>query len=809
MKRRTVPAMLAAVVLFAALNAACRPKQWEQVTIATATQGGTYYPLGQQLARILEGLPGTPIQRSVAEASNGSQENIQRLIDSKADIAFVMAPALIEASRKDPETIEKLGVLARLYTDVVQIVVRKGIGIETLVDLEGKRVFIGAERSGTRLVATKILEAAGLPAGSYKADAATSYADASSKLIDGTLEAAFIVSGMPTDAVSTAMETGRCGFLSIDSGIQERLTGGSTSLGLTIKRIPANLYRNQPGSVQTVGAEVLLVARNSLPKDLALLILETIFDNIADLLLAHVRAQDIKLTKAFEVPQDLPLHAGAKKFQHRERGSLVIATGPIGEKYFDLGGTIQAVLKERGIAARRIQTAGSLENAKLLMRRPTIAIMQYDIVLASRFGNPRLVYKVGPSPTVPSVKDIRQIALLHSEEFYVVMRRDKLARIERILRDRRPESEDIEIAALDDLGEALKHLPPEEEKLRVCVGPEDSGTQIVAQAILERHKIDSALIARLFLPFLDMVDRLHDGEIDGGFFTSPHSEAIKTILNGPDFRLLSLGSKERAKMTEMVFQPGQIEHGTYASQKPGEPAVQTIATRAVLVTTENLPFDVYAITKAIIEEEAYFSISGGAKAMAGQLPSIPLHPSAERYFKEAGYLPAKPGIDWLTVTATLLVILGSLTGGYRGLIKLRRDRTSNQIGREILGIPLEAEVRDSAERLLAIRDDIQERVRRRWWRAGELDRPRWDYLHGLISDLISEAKENLTRKLATDIRAAVRLDDQSQQQQRLDSIEHRIWDYFENGELQATQKEMLGQLLEECRREQKGPAEQG
>ncbi len=67
-----------------------------QITIATATPGGTYYRLGDQLARILARLPNQPIERVTAERSAGSQENIQRLVSADADIAFLQGPALVE-----------------------------------------------------------------------------------------------------------------------------------------------------------------------------------------------------------------------------------------------------------------------------------------------------------------------------------------------------------------------------------------------------------------------------------------------------------------------------------------------------------------------------------------------------------------------------------------------------------------------------------------------------------------------------------------------------------------------------------------
>jgi len=153
--------------------------------------------------------------------------------------------------------------------------------------------------------------------------------------------------------------------------------------------------------------------------------------------------------------------------------------------------------------------------------------------------------------------------------------------------------------------------------------------------------------------------------------------------------------------------------------------------------------------------------------MAKHLPSLPLHPDAELHYKKAKLLPSDPRFDWLRATWATLGCLVMIVAGYKGLIMLRRDRTGNRISRRILAIPLEASFRDSVERLLKIRDEVQERVRRRWWQRGELDKHRWCYLHDLIHDRIGESKENLTRAFVAEIRDAmadVELDETTRQQ---------------------------------------------
>ncbi|UCC72868.1 MAG: TAXI family TRAP transporter solute-binding subunit [Gemmatimonadota bacterium] len=770
------------------------------ITIATATEGGTYYPLGNQLARILEGLPNERVATAEAMETRGSRENVELLMDSRANIAFVMGPALVSAVEQRPGVRDTLALLAHLYTDVVQIVVRKDARIENIADLENTKIFIGPDGSGTRLVATRILDAAGLSTGDYSVDEATSFAEAAAKLIDGTVSAAFFMAGMPAEAVQAALESGQVALLNLDDSTRATLTASGE---LSPADIPANFYGGQPQKIQTVGAEVFLTIRRDQPNGLAETVLEVLLDKIVDLLIAHQKAGDIRLTTLFHVPENFPLrlHPGADQFDREQGSALLIATGALGGTYYELGRMIQQLLEGSDIDARVTHTDGSLENAELLGTRYAIAIMQYDAALASRIGESRFVYNVDlPRCSIPAVKNIRRLATLHEEQVHVIVRRETLANIEKELDARLPTSERVPITTLGQLAEALRTLSPSQQRLRISLGPRRSATQVVAQAILEHHGIPWTAVTPSFLSVSDVANRLHGEEIDLAFFVSHvPSAAIETVLNDDRIGLLSLGAKERALMTGTVFTNSTIEPGTYASQKEGEPAVQTLATRAVLVTTGDLPLDVEAITRAIFEGEAFLDIHGGAQAMAEDLPSLPFHPAAKRYCEKARLCPAKPPIDWFGATWRTLASMVILISGYRGLLRLRRERTFSEMTRQTIAIPVEASFQDSVATLLAVRDEIQERVRRRWWQPGELDKGRWRYMYDLVNDRVAEAKDNLTRALAAEVRALAadaELDENTRQQRR-ESIKTRIAEYFEKGELDASQRQILCELIQE------------
>ncbi len=756
---------------------------WE-VTVATGTRGGTYWVLGEQFARILEGLPGKPIKSAKAEMSDGSRENITRLLNGEADIAFVNRISLMEA---DKSALNKLRILARLYRDVIQVVVRNDLGINKLSDLKGRNIYIGAKGSGTMIVAEYILESilGWEKERDYIAVNEGSFSEASEKLIDGGLDAAIIMAGRPTKAVQKAIKSGVCKLIALDDILYDSKTGIINKSKYNLKKvsIPVRFYEKQSNPILTVGTDVYLVSNDKMSANLGNQVVSALFDYYTDLMLEHSTVKDIRLatvegdklhTPFDERPRGIQLHEGASKFKADEDKTLYIATGAFNGRYYNLGQMIQKLLDEIGIRARVIHTDGSLENAKLMNLRPTLAIVQYDVALASRRGKPMRVYgdSVYPEVRFPEV-DIHRIATFHEEKAHVIVRSEKLGK-------RKPT-----ISAL--------------RGLKVCVGPENSGSRLVAQTILKHHDIPGSITAN-FLPVSDMVTQLHTGGIDAGFFVSfVPSEALKTVLSDTSFRLLSIEPKARARIIgPSVFWTSAIESDTYACQADKEPAIQTISTQAVLVTTKYLNgFDVKTITKAIFEGEAFLGIQGGAKAMAKILPSLPLHPEAEAFYKEAGYLPQKPSFNWLEPMSYAFGILVILVVGLKGFIAVKRDRTKTEVTRRILDISLKGEVPRSKEKLRAIDRKIGELVQRRWWHFSELDKPRWQELKDLINERSREASQNRTWAFVQEICAigSDSSEDVSKQAERTRAMREDIVGCLNKGEIDSEQFEMLMRLL--------------
>ena len=153
--------------------------------------------------------------------------------------------------------------------------------------------------------------------------------------------------------------------------------------------------------------------------------------------------------------------------------------------------------------------------------------------------------------------------------------------------------------------------------------------------------------------------------------------------------------------------------------------------------------------------------------------------------------------EMLTASWRILAILVILCAACNGILALRRNHTSDELIRRIIAVPIEANARDAFPRLLKIRKEIEECVRKKWWSWYDLDKGRGFYLQNLVSSRISETQENLTKSFVAEIRnvkmnTAMKADDRSREYQ---AIEHRVLNHFKDGELDSSHLKLIRELL--------------
>ena len=300
--RRTVVGMLLAVTI------ACAPEGTPRrfASIGTGGTGGIYYPLGGALARMLgEAVPEVIFS---AEVSGGSVENLNRVASGEVDLELAIGTTLAKAiSGPEADRYAEVRVVAPLYPNTTHVLVRPGAGIETLADLRGRRVSVGADGSGTEQLARDLLAAVGLEAGAIEARY-LSFGESSSALRDGAIDAAIISVGYPAAAVLEATTTSDVRLIAIDPATMTTITDRFPYYEAA--SIPAGAYPGVDEAVATVAVRNWVIATTALDPAIAGAMLDLIENRRDELSRVNEIARQIDPGALSRAP--LPLHAAAR-----------------------------------------------------------------------------------------------------------------------------------------------------------------------------------------------------------------------------------------------------------------------------------------------------------------------------------------------------------------------------------------------------------------------------------------------------------------------------------------------------------------
>lgn len=289
------------------------------LSIATGGTGGVYYPYGGGLAKVLnDNLPGV---RATAEVTAASIDNLKLIRDGSADIAFVLADSLADAVagrgafEGRPVAVRSLAVL---YSNYTHLVTMASSGIRGVADLRGKVVSTGSPGSGTEIIATRVLKAAGLDPERDVTRQGLGASESAGALNDGKIVAFFFSGGLPTAAVQDLAHTpGVTIRLIPTSDVLPALQRDYGSLYFPLK-MPASAYRGAIGPLTVVGVANVLVVNTSMPEALAYDITRLLIDKRSDLVAIHPEARHLAPESASS-PSPAPFHPGAIRL-YREKG---------------------------------------------------------------------------------------------------------------------------------------------------------------------------------------------------------------------------------------------------------------------------------------------------------------------------------------------------------------------------------------------------------------------------------------------------------------------------------------------------------
>ena len=197
-----------------------------------------------------------------------------------------------------------------LYTEAVQIVVRKDSDIKNVDDLTGKVVSVGEEQSGVIQNAEQILQVFGISFSDIQVKH-LSFEDSANALRKKEIDAFFCTAGAPTPAVAELFRYSEVRLLSLQGEDIKRIRKHYP--GYTSCTIQAGTYEKQEEDVYTVGVRAVLVVANHLDKVTVKKLTETIYTNAGSLNRDIAGEGDMTAEKAVESIV-IPFHSGASTY---------------------------------------------------------------------------------------------------------------------------------------------------------------------------------------------------------------------------------------------------------------------------------------------------------------------------------------------------------------------------------------------------------------------------------------------------------------------------------------------------------------
>ncbi|MEO7338878.1 MAG: TAXI family TRAP transporter solute-binding subunit [Caldimonas sp.] len=293
--------------------------QQKFINVLTGGQSGVYYPLGVALSQIYgKALPDAKV---TVQSTKASAENLNLLQAGRGEIAFTLADALSDAWQGDKEAgfaapLKKLRAVAGIYANFIQIVASGESGITTLADLKGKRISVGAPKSGTELNARAILKAAGLTYADFAKVEYLAFGESVELMKNRQLDATLQSAGLGVASIRDLATAVKIVVVPIPAELVGKV-GDAAYQGAVI---PANTYTGQTADTPTIAIKNFLVSHDGVPADVVYALTKSMFDNLDALVSAHSAAKGIKKEGAVS-GTTVPFHPGAEKY-YREVGLL-------------------------------------------------------------------------------------------------------------------------------------------------------------------------------------------------------------------------------------------------------------------------------------------------------------------------------------------------------------------------------------------------------------------------------------------------------------------------------------------------------
>ncbi|MEI7032938.1 TAXI family TRAP transporter solute-binding subunit [Streptomyces pratensis] len=285
-----------------------------RLTFSTGVPSGVYQRYGERLEGALaKDMPEVSIRLRTSE---GSQQNLARVAAGEADFTIATADAVATYLREGRPGAQRLRGCVRLYDDYVQLVVPRGSDVRAVSDLRGKRVGVGQEGSGVRLIADRLLTVAGLDPSEDITPVPVGIDTMPVRLVQGGLDAFFWSGGLPTAAVQELSRSFDIRLVPLEASLVAKLQAASGPTRFyRSAMMPGDAYpkAQQAQPVPTVAVANLLVTTDRTDPAMTEAFTRTVI-NSRDRIGREVHAAQLVDLRTAIYTDPLDVHDGAKNY---------------------------------------------------------------------------------------------------------------------------------------------------------------------------------------------------------------------------------------------------------------------------------------------------------------------------------------------------------------------------------------------------------------------------------------------------------------------------------------------------------------
>ncbi len=296
--------------------------QTRYLVVGTAPVAGHYYPTGGALCRLINAHRAEHGLRCLVEATAGAEENLTRL--KSGDLAFALVPSDWQyhayqsgLGTGDDQPFADLRAVLSLQALTFTLLAAPDSEVETLADLEGKRINLGPPNTPWRSTGEFLISALGLSPDDFAEIAGLDDDEQAESLCNGRIDALLMPASHPSGPVAQATEACGARLVGVNGEAVDRLLGEWTFYAPAV--IPGGLYANNPDPVPSFGLRATLVTTDSISADTVYQVSKQIFEGLEDLRAQHAVFAGLNVEDMISAGISAPLHEGALRY-FQERG---------------------------------------------------------------------------------------------------------------------------------------------------------------------------------------------------------------------------------------------------------------------------------------------------------------------------------------------------------------------------------------------------------------------------------------------------------------------------------------------------------